>query len=164
MTEYEICLRMLHYFRNRTDILLIPNIFVGHFEIDLLQLSKAGMTTEYEIKISKADFKKDAEKSFTDRNFIKTKKHDYLRSGQGSNYFYFILPKGIIDISEVPDFAGLIELGEDVKEVRYTKHAPLLTKNKNEGIKETIFKSGYYRYLQHKLNPDRRKYVEALNA
>ena len=35
-------------------------------------------------------------------------KFDVVTSGQRTNYFYYIVPKGLIKPDEVPDFAGLI--------------------------------------------------------
>lgn len=41
----------------------MPNCFLGNFEMDLACISRAGYLSEYEIKISLADWKNDAKKA-----------------------------------------------------------------------------------------------------
>lgn len=88
---------------------------MGLMECDVLSISKADYIYEYEIKISRADFKKD---------FIKEKhthiiNEKYTRTRKGTlvyllpNYFNFVTPKDLISIDEVPDYAGLIYMNED---------------------------------------------------
>lgn len=88
---------------------------MGLMECDVLSISKADYIYEYEIKISRADFKKD---------FIKEKhthiiNEKYTRTRKGSlvyllpNYFNFVTPRDLISIDEVPDYAGLIYMNED---------------------------------------------------
>jgi len=88
---------------------------MGLMECDVLSISKADYIYEYEIKISRADFKKD---------FIKEKhthiiNEKYTRTRKGAlvyllpNYFNFVTPKDLISIDEVPDYAGLIYMNED---------------------------------------------------
>jgi hypothetical protein len=88
---------------------------MGLMECDVLSISKADYIYEYEVKISRADFKKD---------FIKEKhthiiNEKYTRTRKGSlvyllpNYFNFVTPKDLISIDEVPDYAGLIYMNED---------------------------------------------------
>ncbi len=42
----------------RTSESVVPNIYVNNFEFDIMRLTKSGLIFEYEIKISRADFKK----------------------------------------------------------------------------------------------------------
>jgi len=88
---------------------------MGLMECDVLSISKADYIYEYEIKISRADFKKD---------FIKEKhthiiNEKYTRTRKGElvyllpNYFNFVTPRDLISIDEVPDYAGLIYMNED---------------------------------------------------
>ena len=75
--------------------------------------SKGFRSSAYEIKISRADFKRDSEEkqasalSFTDR-------------------FWYVTPQGMIDKSEVPEWAGLQEWDGRVFHVR--KKPPMRTK------------------------------------
>lgn len=80
-----------------------PNYYIGPWECDILEITKAGYTYEYEVKISRNDFNVDFKKQ--NRG---SKKHDVLKAGDRVNYFSFVVPEGLIDPSEVPEFAGLI--------------------------------------------------------
>lgn len=72
----------------------------------------------YEIKTSRWDFKRDD-----------AEKHSKAR--QFSNFFYYAAPKGLIDPSSVPEWAGLVEFDLDIMADEYTlgmsvvKQAPL---------------------------------------
>lgn len=79
--------------------LIVPNIswgIQGLHECDLLVLSKANYATEIEIKISKSDILKDAEK-----------KHGHLHEYIAN--FYFAVPENLKDIALtiIPERAGL---------------------------------------------------------
>jgi hypothetical protein len=69
--------------------------FIYLWECDYWTMNQEGETREYEIKISRADYKKDFEKD----------KHKTLN---GANYFYYVCPKNMIIKSEVYDKYGLI--------------------------------------------------------
>ena len=92
----------------RTSTRVYPNIYIDRWEADILEITKAGYQYEYEVKISRRDFKIDAEK--VERNWTGPgrKKYDVLRSGERVNYFSFIVPEGLISPEEVPEWAGLI--------------------------------------------------------
>lgn len=110
------------------------NLFVYLWESDFWVLKKSGFAIEYEIKISKSDFKAD---------FKKIDKHDILSSGKYPdrlmwrkkkpipNRFYYVVPSGLIETSEVPKYAGLIYVsnGGITKEV---KKAPIIHREKQD--------------------------------
>ena len=102
-----IKLRLLDYYNTPTDI-LIPNYYVGGYEADVYKISKAGITTEFEIKISKSDFKVDFSKGFIKYDGTTINKHDLISQGKRTNKFYFVVPEGLILKEEVPEYAGLI--------------------------------------------------------
>jgi hypothetical protein len=88
----------------------------GLAECDVISISKANYIYEYEIKISRADYKKD---------FIKEKHSQMIRENHtkivkgemmylSPNYFNFITPRGLISLEEVPEYAGLIYINEDL--------------------------------------------------
>jgi hypothetical protein len=94
------------------------------FECDVFELTRSGFFREYEIKQSRSDFFKDADKSKTRWGFVEDAsgfkkwtqledkaKHQELefRSIVGPSRFYFVTPQGLIETSELPEFAGLIE-------------------------------------------------------
>jgi len=88
---------------------------MGLMECDVLSISKADYIYEYEVKISRADFKKDFIKE--KHTFIINEKYTRIRKGELvyllPNYFNFVTPKDLISIDEVPDYAGLIYMNED---------------------------------------------------
>lgn len=89
-------------FREKTNNKIFPNIFIDRWECDLLEITKSGYTYEYEVKISRSDFKADARKQT-----FRQSKADAIRSGR-TNYFYYITPKDLIVSDEVPEYAGLM--------------------------------------------------------
>jgi len=88
---------------------------MGLMECDVLSISKADYIYEYEIKISRADFKKDFIKE--KHTFIINEKYTRTRKGELvyllPNYFNFVVPRDLISVDEVPDYAGLIYMNED---------------------------------------------------
>jgi hypothetical protein len=89
------------------------------WKMDVVSLSKAGMLYEFEVKISRSDFKVDAKK----------RKHQFYKSDEFSivekwtpNYFSYACPKDLITVDEIPDYAGLYYCkDEEVKEIRKPK-------------------------------------------
>ena len=87
----------------------------GKNECDCISISKSDYIYEYEIKISRADFKKDFTKikhtNIINENYTKVRKGEtfYLLP----NYFNFVTPRDLIKLEEVPDYAGLIFMDED---------------------------------------------------
>lgn len=93
----------------------------GLDECDVLSISKAGLVYEYEIKISRNDFRKEfkdkvfkhqrmAERTMakngpgftTQRGFVY--EEDWVTT---ANYYSFCVPDGLIKLEEVPEYAGL---------------------------------------------------------
>lgn len=101
---------------NRAHIYVLPNSNqFFYWEADLLSVTKAGLCHEFEIKISLADYKRDA---------AKHKHHLIGGPGQGPAYFWYATHGFEID---PPEKAGWIEVkqrasGSWVVEVR--KEAP----------------------------------------
>lgn len=81
----------------------------GH-ECDVLGVSRAGYMYEYEVKISRADFKKDFEKRYKHNNMAARK--SLFSNGRYvcPNYFYYVVPEGLVSIEEIPEYAGLIQI------------------------------------------------------
>lgn len=128
---------------NVYDIVL-PNFYWGMFEHDVFELKMSGYLNEYEIKVSRSDFKNDFKKYFSTRTDIPFEyenhnKHDIVRNGEAPcNRFFFVVPENLVSISEVPKYAGLIYCsindGYDKERnpyrLRIVKPAKLLHKNK----------------------------------
>jgi hypothetical protein len=86
---------------------IIPNIYFFTNESDILAELMSGYLEEYEIKISKSDFKHDFKKK-KHKLFEKLMKKDKrVRKNSTPNYFSFVVPKDLISIDDVPDYAGL---------------------------------------------------------
>lgn len=124
----------------------------GLSECDVISISKSNYIYEHEVKISrsdfKADFKKEKHKLMTERK--STKERLIKENNQmikdiwylTSNYFYFVVPDGLISIEEVPEYAGLIYVSENL-EFNILKKAPLIHKEKAS--------SRFIRQLSHNL-------------
>lgn len=97
------------------------------FETDVLSVSKSLVTTEYEIKVSRNDFLKEADKEG---------KYAFL-SGQRPprkgipQRFYYAVPEGLITLDEIPDYAGLIYVSKTGKLTTIRK-APWIHRQKPE--------------------------------
>lgn len=97
----------------------------GLSECDVLAVSKANLLYEFEVKISRSDFKKD---------FTKEHKHKLLTERKGTkeyskyvrgkrtdeketvflipNYFTYLVPYNLVSVDEVPEYAGLLYMNE----------------------------------------------------
>ena len=98
---------------NKKYEMMIPNCYTQFDnEADMFCFRKSGFVDEFEIKLSKADFKNDAKKNvflFESRTFAP--KYESLVSGNMSNYFWYVYPSDLgIDINDVPEWAGVITL------------------------------------------------------
>lgn len=114
-----IILHLLKYGRKDPSEIMIPNFYHGGYEMDVFKLSKKQLVVEYEVKISRADFKNDFKKFTTDYGLFDevklefmekkdTLKHDVLAAGRGASSFFFVVPEGLVHRNEVPKHAGLM--------------------------------------------------------
>ncbi len=97
MTETEIIKILSIWVDERKYPFQVPNAFFYGWECDYWVCDTCGMTKEFEIKISRQDFLKDAKK----------KKH---LTNSGSNFFYYVCPKDLIKPDEIDKRYGLIYL------------------------------------------------------
>lgn len=141
MREKEIQ-RILHRrYDLGASVACLPNTYMvmDKFEADMLVLMKSGYVIEFEIKSTRADFLSEF------RN--KPDKHEILAGGEllfkhatrGQveykpthlpNRYVFVTPKGMVDSSEIPDYAGLLEFDYNFPREVMVKKAPLLHTNK----------------------------------
>lgn len=133
---------------------IVNNVYCWGWESDLLFISKDWHTTEYEIKMSRSDYKADFGKD----------KHKPARTGylgqtlaslhqRGPNYFYYVAPIGLLAGLTIPDYAGLIEVeGDDVHGiVSVTKKAPRLHREPlKDHYRMPVILKGCNRYWQLK--------------
>lgn len=98
---------------------LCPNYTpAGWLECDMFSVTAGGLMCEFEIKISRADFKNDAKKSqqFAKNGWHATRsddlrtKHDRLlgRDTKGPSRFWYVCPEGLLKPEEIPEWAGLM--------------------------------------------------------
>jgi len=120
--------------RSGTSDIIIPNFYLGWYEMDVCKIMKSGYIVEYEIKISRSDF-------FADFKKDNGAKHKKLQTNESHcNRFFFVVPNGLLKPEEVPPYAGLIEY-TDSNSASYwaaggstdiTKPAPLIHKVKRD--------------------------------
>lgn len=120
---------LMEFFDVRKNI-IVPNVSYGLrlHECDLLKVSKAGYATEVEIKVSRADLRKDFEKKHTHKN------------KKIKNFFYAV-PKHLeaYALELIPEHAGLYVVNtnrngtkivvEEVRASEANKDARKLTDN-----------------------------------
>jgi len=124
---------------------LLKNLYVFGWESDLLILTKSGYWYEYEIKISRADFKNDF-KHKTDKHNKCLQNFGYVRK---PNYFYYAVPENMVSIDEVPEYAGLVYITE-YGSYKIIKQAPKLHKEKVDPNKLNLVDKFYYNMVNAK--------------
>lgn len=156
---------------------VIPNFTPKNWwECDVFEVSRAGYFTEYEVKISRSDFKADAAKSFGPIYDWKTqaenpgrRKHDDLANGhtEGPSRFFFVMPRGLVSLDEVPPWAGVIEADDRsyegrtwvaLREVRRPKQ--LHRVKADPAIQNYAFVSCYWRFCRMFLR-DKSDHIES---
>lgn len=134
----------------------LPNCYYKYdSEADLLGIRKSNFCDEFEVKMTKSDFKADSRKSVSvlneNRRGRQVLKMEALESGLLSiNYFWYAAPDGLITADEVPEFAGLVTLCQSPRGYTYAnvvKNAKRLhSKKVSEAFKYKVAKKGMYRY------------------
>ncbi len=114
----------------------------------MIAATKAGLLIEYEIKISRSDFRADFKK-------IRHRILDARKIGEqyrGAAYFYYVVPRDLVRIDEVPPHAGLIYCAPLFQIV---KPAPRLHSNKiTDGQRQWLERSLIHRYWRERLRTD----------
>lgn len=142
--------------------LAAPNIHMWRFESDFLGVSKTQYLFDYEIKLSRSDFRADFSKIgyVTGHGAMEhgreMSRHEFLLSGKGPNRFYYVFPEGMLADDEVPSWCGIIVVkevktysGRTVIRPSKKREAKLLHKNKLELWQiEKIARSLCYRRFQ----------------
>lgn len=122
----------------------INTYFFGN-ESDFLSFTTAGYLYEYEIKISRSDFFVDFKKprfKTLSKVFSGANGANLRSEKKIANRFYYVVPEGLIKLSECPDFAGLICInGNKVTEV---KKAPLIHRTMHD--KNLLYNKIYHVY------------------
>lgn len=114
-----------------------------YHECDVLAVTRSGYATEYEIKRTRSDF-------FAD---FKKPKHREMKKGSGGKIsrFYYVCPKGMIKLDEVPEYAGLIYVFDyyGTPTATIIKNAPRLNAKKlTQNDYTRIYRSIMFRWLK----------------
>lgn len=124
----------------------------GHilFEMDVASLSKSNMLHEFEIKISRSDFLADKNK----RKKYGLAKFDiygnpFTHEERCPNYFYYVCPEKLISENEIPSFAGLYYVNEnmDVELVKAPKKIHNMPSDRVKILNKMLRMSSQRKYL-----------------
>lgn len=121
-------------------------VFRSDWESDFLIQTKAGYWTEFEIKISKSDFKADQKKAIKHsilENGFYLKQEKQQEHKTRPHKFYYVAPSGLLSSSMVPKYAGLMCVNENGS-VEIIKNAPLIHKETLDLTKKLCQKYYYY--------------------
>ncbi|QAY01240.1 hypothetical protein ZPAH1_orf00224 [Aeromonas phage ZPAH1] len=181
LTESMICGAFGTYYpmQKKYD-LIVPNCYyTSDLEADLLAFRKSGFRDEFEIKISRADFKNDAKKMVSFRTpkpdgkrgyiYEEMTKYEALEKGRLLNYFWYIVPHGLLTVEDIPSFAGLmyIECRTTTDfQIRLIKDAKRLHGNKctEEDYNKSLRKLGYRYWNLVEKNMKNGKYENETNS
>jgi uncharacterized membrane protein YukC len=123
-----IILHLLKYGRKDPNEIMIPNFYHFMYEMDMFKLTKKQWVVEYEVKISRSDYFNDFKKHYKAYKQPPVYKHQELQQGRAANSFFFIVPAGLVDKTEVPHYAGLMYY-LDHGVIETIKPAPVIHKN-----------------------------------
>lgn len=146
MNEYQLQNKLAHYLLYTLKHRFItPNsTMMFQWECDLVSVTNAGYMHEFEIKRTRADFK--ADKNKRNKHLLLEEKH---KPKAIPNYFWYVCHDFKIDISDIPDYAGLIIIGCDRydESINVIKKAPRLSTNKiSDYRKGKLYEAIFYRY------------------
>ena len=182
LTEQTIQRRLNYFFASwRYNV---DGLYVFEWESDKLIWTKSGYIYEFEIKVSRSDFRNDFKKKKEKHIILKgpTEEEAYMPSFYQSyewnkqlyqsieeckarikpgdrhliashkrpNYFYYAVPEGMLQPEDVPDYAGLIWLLKDYRDVRCAyvikKTAPALHKQKYKDQEFNLAEKFYFNW------------------
>jgi hypothetical protein len=142
--------------------IIVPNSCVLGWEADVVSVNRTGFISEFEIKVSRADFKAEAKKAHR-RLLTDPVQHSTFFGSiihPRPNYFFFAVPEGLIEPEEVPDYAGLIYVHKRVEAHRLyygtasqVKAAKRLHRDRiNDGQRIQLARALTMRYWRQRLN------------
>jgi hypothetical protein len=108
LTERRIQNWLWRYLDLRGHTHICPNYTPkGWYECDMFSVTRSGYMVEHEIKLTLGDFRRDAAKK---RYRDLEAKHEQLTRGHegGPSRFYYVVPSGMIDLKDVPKWAGIL--------------------------------------------------------
>jgi hypothetical protein len=103
--------------RIKNHEIIVPNSCVLGWEADVISVNRTGFVSEFEVKVSRSDFKAEAKKEH--RRLLTDPVQKSRLFGDvvhpRPNYFYFAVPVGLVAPEEVPDYAGLLYVHKQVE-------------------------------------------------
>lgn len=99
-------------------------------ELDVISVSKSGYVSEFEVKVSRSDFKADAKKRKW--QWYENPRLQIL-SAQCPNYFTYVCLKGLIQESDLKDYQGLIWIIDN--EIITIRKPKIIHKHKHDILK-----------------------------
>ena len=169
-TEEYIQDKLNSFFAINSQKYVIENLYIFSWESDKFIETRSGLIYEFEIKISRSDFKNDFNKK--DKHVILEGKEEFIPSYdkvldqwkdlheeyyktanyKRPNYFYYAVPEGLITKEEVPDYAGLVYVTgpEEGGTCEIIKKAPKLHDKKYSDDDLKLGEKFYYNMLSWK--------------
>ena len=146
INTHEIVIALAKHFSNLKVIINNCFLFSDSYESDFVVLYDSGYLHEIEVKKTKSDFNEDFHKKDKHQMLKERKEADHKKM---ANRFSYACPKGMLTESDIPEYAGWIEVdivnGEFVCTVM--KDAPLLHKhNVYKDVKDRVFRKLAWRY------------------
>lgn len=127
----------------------IDGLYVfNDWESDKILETKSGYIYEFEIKVSRADFKNDfkhKKEKYDKFNLILEGKEDVLTP----NYFSYACPENLISEEEIPSYAGLVYVTEGGT-IKYIKSPTPLHKKKIQDAELNLTEKFYYNMVNWK--------------
>jgi len=124
---------------------LINNAFIYEWESDFFTITELDYAFEFEIKVTKGDFKDDFDKRDKHILLEGTDPGSYLKK---PNKFFYAVPKNLLATSEIPSYAGLIEVNPVDRVANIVKDAPYLHKEKQFApLMQILLEKFYTRYM-----------------
>lgn len=147
MKESDIITKgVIKYCRDKNHEVTVANFFYKDYEFDIFSMTSSGYIYEFEVKISKSDFKRD----FTHKA-DKHKQYANNKNITNPNRFFYVCPEGLIKKEELPPYAGLIYTRiypNDKVYLDLIVDAPLIHKSKQgEKIYKWLTGKLYWRHI-----------------
>ncbi len=151
LTAKDITAGIFKHFHKKSKWIIESIYLLFDSESDVVTMSKARYITEYEVKVTLSDFKRDMAKRYK-MGRVSEDKHFALSSGKtGIKHFYFCGPKDMIPLELIPKHAGLMEFWEQGGGVMYriVKKAPTLVNATKASLKmeKKIITSMKWKYM-----------------
>lgn len=127
-------------------------LFANDWESDFFVQKHNKYSYEFEIKTSRQDFFADSKKikkhSILKDGYYTSGDHEYPHTFR-PNKFYYVVPENLVQVTEVPSYAGLIYINSFYSVV-VVKEAPFIHKEKLD-LRTALCDKFYNRWLNSKL-------------